>query len=271
MKKNSNNKIRLGVFVTLGIALFIVGIYFIGNRQHLFSSTFRISGIFKDVNGLQVGNNVRFAGINVGTIENIEIVSDTTVRVDMIIDVGTQKFIKKDAKAIIGSEGLMGNKVMVISPGTSAKEMIKDSDTIQTSIPVNMDDILANLKTTTDNASLITGDLATIMSGIRSGKGTIGKLFMDSSFAMNVDQTMVNLKKSSKGLDENMEAAKHNILFKGYFNKKEKEAQKAKEDAEAKKVNKKKSGNKSNTNDSVEKKGFLKGVFNKKDKKEEQK
>ena len=274
MKKNTNNRIRLGIFVCLGIALFIVGIYFIGNRQHLFSTTFRVSGIFKDVSGLQVGNNVRFAGINVGTIENIEIISDTTVRVDMIIEEKTQRFIKKDAKASIGSEGLMGNKVMIISPGNYAAPMMRSNDTIQTSVPVNMDDILANLKTTTENASIITGDMAIIMNGIRSGKGTVGKLLMDSSFALNVDQTLVNLKRSSKGLDENLEAAKHNILFKGYFNKKEKAAQKAKEEADAKKIKnnpeKTKSGENNNADTNSQKKGFFNGVF-KKDKNAEDK
>ncbi len=66
MKKDTSNKIRLGIFISLGIAVFIVGIYFIGERQQLFRSTFRVSGVFKDVAGLQAGSNVRFSGINVG-------------------------------------------------------------------------------------------------------------------------------------------------------------------------------------------------------------
>lgn len=257
MKKSTNNRIRLGVFVTIGAALFITGIYFVGSRQHLFSDTFSISGIFKDVSGLQVGNNVRFAGINIGTVSDIEIITDTTVRVDIIIDRATQKFIKKDAKAIIGSEGLMGNKVLVIMPGSSTQKPIQDNDLIQTAVPVNFDDILANLKVTTDNAAIITDDLATIMDGIRSGRGTIGKLFMDSSFAMNVDQTIVNLRKSSKGLDENMEAAKHNVLLKGYFNKKEKAAERKEREAQ-------KAKNKTNGVE-PEKKGIFNGRFKKKE------
>ncbi|MFY9311079.1 MAG: MlaD family protein [Bacteroidia bacterium] len=267
MKRNTNNRIRLGVFVTVGVALFIIGIYFIGSRQHLFSDNFRISGIFKDVSGLQIGNNVRFAGINVGTISDIEITTDTTVRVDMIIDRASQKFIKKDARAIIGSEGLMGNKVLVIMPGSSEQEPISDNDIIETSMPVSFDDILANLKVTTDNASIITDDLATIMSGIRSGRGTVGKLFMDSSFARNVDQTIVNLKKSSKGLDENMEAAKHNILLKGYFNKKEKEAQRKEREAQKAKEGQK---TQQSPEPNTEKKGIFNGRFKKKDKEEEE-
>jgi phospholipid/cholesterol/gamma-HCH transport system substrate-binding protein len=121
MKKQTGNKVRLGIFVSASILLFIVGIYFIGKRQQLFSSTFHVSGIFSDISGLQVGNNVRFSGINVGVIENIQQITDTTVKVDMIIEETSKKFIKKNAKAIIGSDGLMGNKLILIIPGAPVK------------------------------------------------------------------------------------------------------------------------------------------------------
>src|SRR3970040_98526 len=113
MKKNISSKIRLGIFISLGIAVFIVAIYFIGDKQQLFRSTFRVSGVFEDVGGLQAGNNVRLSGINVGTIDNVSIISDTSVRVVIVIDESTRKFIRKDAVASIGSEGLMGNKVLI--------------------------------------------------------------------------------------------------------------------------------------------------------------
>jgi len=174
MKKSINNKIKLGIFISIGIAVFIIGIYFIGEGQQLFRSTFRISGVFKDVAGLQVGNNVRFAGINVGTVDNISIVSDSSVRVEILIDESTRKFIKKDAVASIGSEGLMGNKILIITPGTGGEMEIEDNDIIQASLPINMDDILTSLKTTIDNTSDITNDLSKITNNIQSGKGTIG-------------------------------------------------------------------------------------------------
>ena len=86
MKKTTSFKIRLGIFITLGMAIFIVGIYFIGQRQQMFRSTFRVSGVFKDVSGLQPGNNVRLSGITVGTVEDISIVSDSSIKVDIIVD-----------------------------------------------------------------------------------------------------------------------------------------------------------------------------------------
>ncbi len=226
MKKTIGNKIRLGIFVSISVTLFIIGIYFIGQRQQLFSSTFNISGIFKDISGLQVGNNVRFSGINVGIIGDIEQISDSTVKVYMVINEHTRKFIKKNAKAIIGSDGLMGNKIVIITPGTSGKQELSDNDIIETAQPVNMDDILLKVKVTSDNAANITGDLAAIMWNIREGKGTMGKLFMDSAFAENVDQTLVNIKQGAGGFKQNMNAASHNFFLRGFFKKKKSEKEK---------------------------------------------
>ena len=101
MKKNSKNTIKLGIFVALGFLLLVAGIYFVGIRQHLFSSTFRLSCIFSNINGLQVGSNVRFCGINIGIIEEIQQVSDSTVQVDMQIEERSRKFIKQNALATI--------------------------------------------------------------------------------------------------------------------------------------------------------------------------
>lgn len=234
MKKSNNNKIKLGIFVTLGAILLILGIYFIGQKQQLFSSTFRVRTIFGDISGLQVGNNVRFSGINVGVVENIELVADTAVRVDLIIDDDVRKFIKKDAKAVIGSDGLMGNKIIIIMPGTSDKPQIANNDLIATSASVSFDDIMQSLKVTADNAAVITDELATIMDNISSGRGTIGKLFMDSAFAQDIDKTLINIKQGAGGFKRNMEAASHNFLLRGYFKKKEKEKEKKKEESKDK-------------------------------------
>jgi phospholipid/cholesterol/gamma-HCH transport system substrate-binding protein len=207
MKKSISNKIRLGIFISAGIAVFITAIYFVGEKQQLFRSTFRLSGVFKDVAGLQAGNNVRFSGINIGTIENISIISDTSVMVEILIDESVRKFIKKDAVASIGSEGLMGNKTLIISPGTGGKERIENNDTIATSLPIDMDDIILSLKTTIDNTSSITGDLSAIMHNVQSGKGTIGRLIMDKSWRQNFDSTFSNLKEGSAGFKTLMDKA----------------------------------------------------------------
>lgn len=230
MKAKTGNSIKLGVFVTAGFVLLIAGIYFIGQKQRLFSDVFRINAVFNNVNGLQVGNNIRFSGINIGTVENITIITDTSVRVDMIIDEDVQKFIKKDATAIIGSEGLMGNKTINIAPGSINEKQIEDQDVVKTLKPVDFDEILGQLNTTTQNAALITDDLSAIMNSIRTGKGTVGKLFMDTTLAKELDQTMKNLRGGTKGFEENMNAAQHSFLLRGAFKKKKSEEKEKQEE-----------------------------------------
>jgi len=199
MKISAANKIKLGIFISIGIAVLIIAIYFIGEKQQMFRSTFRLSGVFRDVAGLQAGNNVRLSGINIGIIDNVSIISDTTVRVVLLVDEKTREFIKKDAVGSIGSEGLMGNKVLIINPGTGDKSVIENDDVIATSQPIEIDEILKSLKTTIDHTSSITSDLSVITNNIQSGKGTIGRLIMDKNWSQNFDSTFANLRDGSAG------------------------------------------------------------------------
>ena len=223
-------KVRLGLFIAGGIILFLGTIFIIGRQNNLFNPVFRLTTAFHSISGLQVGNNVRFSGINVGTVDNINIINDSTVQVDMLIRKQVQKFIKEDCEAAIGSEGIIGDRLLIISQGTNGAPVIKDGQELASIEPVETDAIMASLKISAGNAEIITEQLAYIMLKINGGKGTLGRLIQDSSIANNLSQTMTNLNKSSKGLNENMEAAKHNFLLKGYFNKKEKAAEKAKQE-----------------------------------------
>jgi phospholipid/cholesterol/gamma-HCH transport system substrate-binding protein len=229
MKKATGNKVRLGIFVTAGVLLLIIAIYFVGKRQQLFSTTFRISGIFADISGLQVGNNVRFSGINIGIVDDITQMTDSTVRVDMQIEEDTRKFIKTNAKAIIGSDGLMGSKLIIIAAGVAGNPPISDNAFIETEKNVSMDEIMLNLKLTTEHAAIITGDLAIIVQHMREGNGTIGKLLMDSVFAENIGQALVSIKQGAGGFKQNMDAAGHNVLLRGYLKKKKKAEEKEKD------------------------------------------
>jgi phospholipid/cholesterol/gamma-HCH transport system substrate-binding protein len=233
MKRNTGNNIGLGIFVSGGLALFVIGIYFIGERRQLFSNTFQVSTVFKNINGLQVGATVRFSGIDVGIVNNITQTTDTTVKVDVQIDERTRKFIKKDAKASIGSDGLMGNKLLLIAPGTSSQPVIQNHDFIAASSPIDLDDVMVKLKTTGDNAYNIVADMATITHNIRAGKGTIGMLFTDTVFAQNLAGTLINVKQGAKGFERNMDAASHTFLLKGFFKKTEKKTEKKEEPKKA--------------------------------------
>jgi phospholipid/cholesterol/gamma-HCH transport system substrate-binding protein len=273
MNKDTGSNWKLGMFVIVGLILFTVTIYFVGKQQNLFGSTFNLKSKFKTVSGLKVGNNVRFSGINVGTISEIQLVNDSSVVVVLVIEEDVQKYIKTDAMASIGSDGLMGDKVLTISPGTSSNQVIKDNAFIESKSPLEMEDLMKSVKTSVDNAGLITAQLAEFSYKMNNGDGTLSKLMNDKEFAnslkktllnleastkefstftasMNsgkgilskvvsderlskkLDSTMSNLETGSKGLTEIMEAAKHNFLFRGYFNKQKKAEENKVEDLE---------------------------------------
>src|SRR6187455_3578609 len=141
MRKESGFTWKLGIFVILGLVLFVSTIYFVGKQKNIFGNTFHLKALFKTVSGLKVGNNVRFSGINIGNVNEVELLTDTSVMVDLVIRKKYQEFIKTDARASIGSDGLMGDKVLTISPGTSSKEVIKDNAFIKSTSPIEMADL----------------------------------------------------------------------------------------------------------------------------------
>ena len=224
-------KVRLGLFVTGGFLIFVIAIFLIGKQKNLFNPVFKLTTNFYNVSGLQVGNNIRFSGINVGTVDNIKLINDTTVQVDMIIKKDVQQFIKSDCQAAIGSEGIIGARILNITQGSSAAPSVQNEEFITSLEPVETDAIITSLDVTAKNFEVISFQLAEIMTKINGGKGTLGRLIQDSTIAENINRTIINLKQSSKGLDENMNAAKSNFLLKGYFNKKAKQAEKAKQDS----------------------------------------
>ncbi len=233
-------KVRLGLFVAGGLTLFVLGIFIIGKQKNLFNPVFKLTSTFYNVSGLQVGNNIRFSGINVGTVNNISIINDSTVMVEMLIKKNVRQFIKSDCMVAIGSEGLIGDKLLIITQGSYDSPEVKEGQQLYSEEPVEMDAILFSLQVTADNAAIISDQLAEIMININGGKGTLGRLIQDSAIAENLDRTVMNLRKSSKGLDENMNAAKENFLFRGYYRRKEKAAEKLKVDSAEARIEKQK-------------------------------
>lgn len=229
---NNNYKIRLGIFVSLGIVLLFIIIFFIGSNQNLFSSKFKINSDFQNVSGLQVGAQVRFLGIAIGTVEEILIVNDSMVNVGIEIDKDVQKFIKVDSRTSITSEGVIGDKLLMISQGSTKSPIVKDGAKLKSVEPVEFTNILSSIEVSAQNAEIITDELATLLINMNNNQGIFGKLLNDDKIATDMEKTMENLRKGSKGLEQNMEAAKHNFLLRGYFKKKEKEKEKAAKEAE---------------------------------------
>lgn len=238
-------KLRLGIFIVIGIFLFVLTIFVIGKQKNLFNPIFRLTTSFTNVSGLEVGSNIRFAGINVGTVDAIDIINDSTVKVDMMLRKSVQRFIKKDCSASIGSAGIIGDKILTISQRSSNAPRVKDGQAIASREPVETDAIIASLKVTANNAEVVSDQLAEIMIKINSGRGTLGRLIQDTVIGDDFSETMRNIKSSSKGLDENMNAAKENFLLKGYFRRKAEAAQKLKDDEEKARADKQKALDKS--------------------------
>lgn len=321
MKTRAIDNIKLGLFVIAALAFLILSLYLIGTNRNLFGSTFTISARFYNVNGLTSGNNVRFAGIDVGTVKDLTIESDSSVNVVMIIDKSVRQFIKNNSIATVGTDGLMGNKLININSVPGDAPSIQQGDVLASLKPIETDDMLRTLNATNENIRIITEDLKKITGKINDsnslwsllsdttiskdlkeavfsikdagdnasaagreiadmvdtfakGEGLAGTLFMDTVLSSNLRQSLNDVNSATNGLDslienlqdivtgvnkgkgpagailtdslmlekinnslsnieqgtarfnENMEAMKHNFLFRRYFKKQEKEAKK---------------------------------------------
>jgi phospholipid/cholesterol/gamma-HCH transport system substrate-binding protein len=206
MKKTSNEKLKLGLFVITGLLLFTIGIYLIGERQNIFGTNILISVEFSNVNGLQKGNNVRYSGINVGTVEEISMLNDSVIKVDLLIEKKMISHIKKDAIATIGTDGLVGNMIVSIIPGKGKGTSVQAGDFIKSYTKIGADDMLNTLSVTNENAALLTVDLLKITNAINNEKGTLGMLINDSVVSNDFKQTIKNLQQTSYKASKTMDA-----------------------------------------------------------------
>jgi phospholipid/cholesterol/gamma-HCH transport system substrate-binding protein len=204
MEKTTSQKIRLGLFVIIGLLVFILAVYFIGDKQKMFGKTNHLEAVFNNVNGLQLGNSVRYSGISVGTVRGIKMVNDTIIRVDMIIDKAIFSYIKKDAIATISSDGLVGNMIINILPGKGNEPSVQAGDEIRSFNRVRTEDMLNTLSVTNKNAAKLTANLLKITNEIIEGKGTLGSLINDTIISGDLKQTMHYVKLTTKSASETM-------------------------------------------------------------------
>lgn len=191
MTKTTNN-LKLGIFVTVGTALLILALYLIGSKKQLFSDTVKINAVFHNVDGLRTGNNVRFAGITIGTVDKINIINDTTVVVSMLIDNASIKFIRKSSLADIGSDGLMGNKLINLKIGNPESPEVIELDTIYSNAPIETDDMIRTLNNTNNNILLVSADLKSITKRINENKN-IWSLLEDTSSTAQIRNSIRNM------------------------------------------------------------------------------
>lgn len=194
MDATENKKaIIVGIFLALGLIVFILGVFTLGGQQKSFVKNIRISSVFSDVAGLKKGNNVWFSGVKVGTISAVKFIGPSRVQVFMNIDEATQQYIHRNAGAKVSSDGLIGNKIIVIDGGSPQAPVVQDGDELQAEKMLSTDDMLKTLQDNNQNLLAITTDFKVLSHKILEGKGTVGTLMADSTMAIQLRSAMRNL------------------------------------------------------------------------------
>jgi phospholipid/cholesterol/gamma-HCH transport system substrate-binding protein len=210
-KKEIAQQIKLGAFVLIGLGLFLVTVFFIGSENNIFSKTFPVMAEFKNVEGLKEGDNVWLSGVKIGTVSDVKIASEGKVVVRLTLKNNQNEFIRKDATASIGSDGLVGNKIVVIRPG-SAAQAVNPEDTLRTASPADTQELINIAKDVGENTRSLTTDLSLIASRINKGQGVVGELLNDGALAQELRQAVSNL--TATGNNTAMASAElHKLLY----------------------------------------------------------
>ncbi len=202
MKKKQRKGLIVGIFVTIGLTIFILTIYIVGMKENIFGSPIKVSAIFEDVQGLREGDKVRLSGINIGNVSNLSFMDDNRVFVMMNLESDQAKYVTRDATVTIGSEGLMGSKAIMIIPGSPGSEIVTDYDTLHTVEQVDIDDILNEVNKSSENIAVISEELISITQKINRGDGIFGKIFTDTSLTINLDNAARNISEITGNLNE---------------------------------------------------------------------
>ncbi|MFZ6000947.1 MAG: MlaD family protein [Bacteroidota bacterium] len=207
MKNKTLSNVQVGAFVLAGVLFLVFTLYMIGRNRNLLGATFTIHALVTNVNGLVPGNNVRYKGIDVGTVKSVRVESDTVIIVTMLIDERMQPFLKKNAIASIGTDGLMGNRLININsqPGPSAP--IEPGDSIQSMKPAETDEMLRTLNTTNKNIEKITHNLYEITVKLNSSQ-SLWSILADTVITRDIKQTMVDLRRAGSNTVELTRSAK---------------------------------------------------------------
>lgn len=210
-RKEVAQQIKLGAFVLAGLALFLISVFLIGSENNVFSRTFSVAAVFRNVEGLKPGDNVWLSGVKIGTVSDVKIISEGKVVVVLALKEDQNKFIQADAMASIGSDGLVGSKIVVIRPGRSARSVV-DNDTLKTVSPTDTQDILNLARDVGENTRSLTGDLRTMASRISEGKGIVGELLNDGTIAQEIRAAILNLRKTGMNTAE-ASAELHGLIY----------------------------------------------------------
>ena len=197
MKKKPINAIKLGIFVLTGLTLLIFALYLLGKNKTLFGSRFELKAHFRDVNGLLVGNNVRFSGIDVGSVLDIMILNDTVIEVTMNLNKNMSGFIRNNSLASIGTDGLIGNRVINITPMSGGKPFVKDGEMLPSRAEVSTEQMLQTLNRTNQTVSKIAEEVLATVKLVNSSS-ELASLLNDKSLSSNLRQSLQNLNETTR-------------------------------------------------------------------------
>ncbi|MFI5172255.1 MAG: MlaD family protein [Chitinophagales bacterium] len=198
MDAQRKHNVRLGIFIFIGLVFFVVGIMAIGNINKAFTKTIVVSTEFKDVSGLQPGDNVWFSGVKVGTVKDLRFLENADVEVDMKIEKKSQEYIHKNAKAKISTDGLIGNNIIVIYGGSAEVAHIESGDKLAVENLYTTEDMMNTLQENNKNLLEITNDFKLITKKIVDGEGTLGKLLTDDTMYDQINLTINTLRAASE-------------------------------------------------------------------------
>lgn len=197
MRNDNKKSVIVGVFVLIGIIIFIAGVLTMGGQQKKFVRSIKLNAVFDDIGGLQTGNNVWFSGVKIGTVRKINFYGESQVEIVMSVEDKVKDYIRKDSKATIGSDGLIGNKIIVIYGGTTKAPAVEDGDRLTAEMPLDTDKMMATLQENNKNLVTITENLKVLTTKIAEGKGIVGAVMTDSVIAENFKNTLSNLEAAS--------------------------------------------------------------------------
>lgn len=196
---DSPNKraILVGLFVFVGIVFLLIGILTIGNLHETFKRKVRVVALFDDVSGLQAGNNIWFSGVKIGTVSNVEFFGKDKVKVVLKVEEKALQYIRKDAFVKLSTDGLIGNKILVIYGGTSRSAEIAEGDTLGVEKTFTSEDMINTLQQNNKNVLAITNDFKVISKNLSQGNGTVGKLLNDDAIYNHLDAATISLQNAS--------------------------------------------------------------------------
>lgn len=193
-ERKNRNAFVLGIFIVAAIGILILVIFTLGGQRNTFSKKFSLHVVFPDINGLKVGNNIWFSGVKVGTVRTIDLKGDSAVDVTLNIEEKYHKFIHQDASARISSDGLLGNKIVILNGGTAPEPVAGSNSQLSVQVTKPEDDMMLLLKNNGKNLLAITGDLKTVSKKIADGEGTLGKLISDPALANQLHDLLGDFK-----------------------------------------------------------------------------